>query len=136
MDEKTPEQRIQELKAESEYYRKKFVEFKNRYIELEKSTLTYKIKKAIDKVMSFLVVMISSNEKSSFSTRIKMFIKTLWKWARNGFKLEEEQTAQARMAICGSCPELHKQSYQCKICGCMMKAKTKIVGASCPLNKW
>ena len=136
MDEKTPEQRIQELTNESEYYRKKFLEFKTKFIKIEKSTLRYKVMKMIDKVMSFLVVMLSTNEKVSFITRMKMFITTMGKWALNGFKLEEEQVSKARYAICNSCPEIIKPAFQCNVCGCMMKAKTKLSGASCPLKKW
>jgi hypothetical protein len=136
MDKKTPEQQIEDIKKESEYYRLKFIEFKKKFVELEQSTLRYKLTKAIDKVMSFLVVMMSTNEKVSFPKRLIMFSKTICKWALNGFKLEDEQTSMARLAICKSCPELHKPSFQCGICGCMMKTKTKLTGASCPLKKW
>lgn len=136
MAEETPEQTIEKLKGESEYYRNKFIEFKTKFIDLERSTLRYKITTKIDSVMSFLVVMLSAEEGMSFSKRMMSFISTLYMWAKRGFKLEDEQTAKARLAICNACPEIRKPNYQCSICGCLMKNKTKISGASCPLKKW
>ena len=135
MEEPTQDQIIENLKKESQYYKNKFIEFKNRFVELEQKTLKYKVFKIIDKVMSTLKVLLSS-EGSGFGTRLKMFLSTFLKWAKNGFKFEEEQVQKARLSICNSCPELIKPRYQCKICGCMMKTKTKISGASCPLKKW
>lgn len=41
-----------------------------------------------------------------------------------------------RIAICQSCPELLKATFQCKRCGCFMKQKSKLADASCPLKKW
>lgn len=136
MAEETPEQTIQKLKGESEYYRKKFLEFKGRFIEIERSTLRYKVNRVIDSVMSFLVVMFSVDKNMSFTKRITSFISTMLKWAANGFKLEDEQTSRSRLAICKSCPEVIKPNMQCSVCGCFMKNKVKISGASCPLKKW
>lgn len=48
----------------------------------------------------------------------------------------EEEVSNARMSICKSCPELIKLTSQCKKCGCIMKLKTKILAAQCPLQKW
>lgn len=50
-------------------------------------------------------------------------------------KVTEEQ-AEARLAICGACPELISLTTQCKQCGCFMKAKVKLKDATCPLSKW
>lgn len=41
-----------------------------------------------------------------------------------------------RFDICLACPQLIKLTSQCKECGCIMSAKTKLPNASCPLNKW
>ena len=41
-----------------------------------------------------------------------------------------------RLGICSQCDQLDKQSLKCKQCGCLMKVKTLIPLASCPLNKW
>lgn len=47
-----------------------------------------------------------------------------------------DEVAEKRLSICANCPELIKLTFQCKKCGCFMKAKTKIQNASCPLLKW
>jgi hypothetical protein len=48
----------------------------------------------------------------------------------------DENTANFRFSICLGCPELIKATTQCKQCGCIMKAKTKLIKATCPLGKW
>jgi hypothetical protein len=48
----------------------------------------------------------------------------------------ENEIAKERMSICLSCPELIQLTKQCKKCGCLMEAKTKLPNASCPLGKW
>jgi hypothetical protein len=47
-----------------------------------------------------------------------------------------EEVQKERYDICTQCPEFVKLTGQCKQCGCFMKAKTRLAGASCPLNKW
>jgi hypothetical protein len=41
-----------------------------------------------------------------------------------------------RLEICSNCPEFIKLTSQCKKCGCIMKLKTKLALASCPIEKW
>lgn len=48
----------------------------------------------------------------------------------------ETEVADERMSICIACPELIDLTKQCKKCGCIMTAKTKLPNASCPLGKW
>ena len=48
----------------------------------------------------------------------------------------ESEVAEERMAICRTCPQLIQALSQCKECGCVMTAKTKLPNASCPLGKW
>jgi hypothetical protein len=48
----------------------------------------------------------------------------------------ESEVAEERMAICRACPQLIQALSQCKECGCIMTAKTKLPNASCPLDKW
>jgi hypothetical protein len=48
----------------------------------------------------------------------------------------EDLVAKDRLSICQSCPELIKLTSQCKKCGCFMKLKTKLLHATCPLDKW
>jgi len=47
-----------------------------------------------------------------------------------------EEEAERRMSICEQCPSLLKITNQCKECGCVMKLKTKLMKATCPLDKW
>jgi hypothetical protein len=43
---------------------------------------------------------------------------------------------QKRLDICKACPEFIRFTHQCKKCGCLMDAKTKLADATCPLDKW
>ena len=47
-----------------------------------------------------------------------------------------EEKAANRFSICSQCPELIKMTKQCKKCGCIMTAKTKLEKATCPIGKW
>lgn len=47
-----------------------------------------------------------------------------------------EEEAERRMSVCEQCPSLLKITNQCKECGCVMKLKTKLMKATCPLDKW
>ena len=51
-------------------------------------------------------------------------------------KHSSEEIQTARMSICKACPELIKLTTQCKKCGCVMTAKTKLEAAKCPIGKW
>lgn len=46
------------------------------------------------------------------------------------------EIAEERLEICRTCPHLIQLTSQCKECGCLMNAKTKLPNASCPLGKW
>jgi hypothetical protein len=43
---------------------------------------------------------------------------------------------EQRYSVCRSCPEFIDLTTQCKKCGCIMKLKTKLSAAQCPINKW
>lgn len=47
-----------------------------------------------------------------------------------------EIVAEERLKICSECPKFIKLTTQCKECGCIMSAKTKLPNAFCPLHKW
>jgi hypothetical protein len=47
-----------------------------------------------------------------------------------------EEKTKERFDICNGCPELINLTTQCKKCGCIMKIKTKLEKASCPIGKW
>ena len=44
--------------------------------------------------------------------------------------------SEKRLDICKKCPRYVRFTKQCKECGCLMTAKTKLADSSCPLNKW
>jgi hypothetical protein len=52
----------------------------------------------------------------------------------NNFISDED--SNKRYSICKMCPEFISATTQCKKCGCIMKMKTKLPKATCPLNKW
>jgi len=45
---------------------------------------------------------------------------------------------QDRISECYRCPEIDTKLFGafCKVCGCNMKVKARVKGASCPLGKW
>ena len=47
-----------------------------------------------------------------------------------------DSVASQRLDICSTCPEFIKLTTQCKKCGCVMKLKTLLKNADCPLGKW
>lgn len=48
----------------------------------------------------------------------------------------ESLISEKRLKICFECPKFIKSTTTCKECGCIMKLKTKLPNASCPLHKW
>ena len=44
--------------------------------------------------------------------------------------------AKERLSICQACPFYFKPTTQCKKCGCIMKVKTTLSNAACPIDKW
>jgi hypothetical protein len=54
--------------------------------------------------------------------------------AETEYASDEEQST--RYSLCHDCPEFIKLTTQCKKCGCIMKAKTKLKMATCPIGKW
>ena len=59
-----------------------------------------------------------------------------WDFLNPNTEYAEESVANDRLSICQSCPELISLTSQCKKCGCFMKLKTKLLNATCPLEKW
>ena len=48
----------------------------------------------------------------------------------------EEKVAKERLSICENCEHYINLTTQCKKCGCIMKLKTKLEQATCPIGKW
>jgi len=50
--------------------------------------------------------------------------------------ISDQTKIDKRMDICRACPEFINLTTQCKQCGCIMKAKTTLINAECPIGKW
>jgi len=51
---------------------------------------------------------------------------------------EVKEMAENRLSVCATCPERTKQfgASQCKLCGCVLAAKTLVLDENCPIQKW
>lgn len=49
---------------------------------------------------------------------------------------ERRELANTRLEICKSCDQYISYTTMCKQCGCIMKGKTLLKSAKCPLGKW
>lgn len=59
-----------------------------------------------------------------------------WDFLNPKTEYASEEEAQKRYDICNWCPKFISLTTQCKECGCIMKLKTKLKNANCPLGKW
>lgn len=59
-----------------------------------------------------------------------------WDFLNPNTEYASDDLAESRYSTCRSCPELIQLTKTCKKCGCFMSAKTKLLNATCPLNKW
>ena len=59
-----------------------------------------------------------------------------WDFFNPNTKYVSKEAKDQRLSICEQCPEFIKLTSQCKKCGCIMKLKTKLALASCPIGKW
>lgn len=50
--------------------------------------------------------------------------------------LEDEEVYVARLNTCKKCENFNKYIGTCKLCGCVMRIKTKLPGQKCPDNRW
>ena len=116
----------------------KLSESRAKYAQLRYSLWRYRALDALERVWSSIMVIAApqTDQGTSFAQKLKLFAKTMWAWAKSGFKMSDEQTAAQRLEMCKACPHLIQENIQCSMCGCMMKNKVKIQDASCPLKKW
>mgnify|MGYP003121268705 CR=1 FL=1 len=78
------------------------------------------------------------HELKRLQTQIKSFLNTSTDVIT---QLDEglfaENTSQKeRLSICFECDSYVKQRDMCRECGCIMRMKTKLNAAKCPLKKW
>ena len=64
--------------------------------------------------------------------KILRFLKAAYCWAIGGCRLS--LSADERMRICRKCD--HYLRGKCVLCGCVLKAKTKMDTEKCPIDKW
>ena len=50
--------------------------------------------------------------------------------------LTEAELSRERLKVCEDCPSFRKLSRQCALCNCFLDLKTKLVAASCPIERW
>jgi hypothetical protein len=55
---------------------------------------------------------------------------------KSGRIVVSDDIREHRMNICNSCPHRIESVNLCSKCGCFIPAKTKLVRASCPIEKW
>ena len=48
----------------------------------------------------------------------------------------DKDIIEARFEDCKACEHFVKLTSQCLKCGCFMKVKTRVAGASCPVGEW
>jgi hypothetical protein len=59
-----------------------------------------------------------------------------------GTEFVSDATQAGRLTMCESCPNMNKENRKCKLCGCFIDQKTRVLklpftGAEhCPENKW
>lgn len=41
-----------------------------------------------------------------------------------------------RFELCKNCEHFTHEENRCKICGCFMQSKVKLIAAKCPAGKW
>lgn len=50
--------------------------------------------------------------------------------------LVSAELAAERYETCKQCKHFNQWIGQCKLCGCVMRIKTKLQGQMCPDNRW
>jgi len=51
-------------------------------------------------------------------------------------RINDQAIIEKRYNICKGCEHFIKLTTQCTQCGCIMKAKTTLKHAECPVGKW
>lgn len=59
-----------------------------------------------------------------------------WDVLNPNTEFADDAEQSMRYSMCQDCPEFIKLTSQCKQCGCIMKVKTKLKYATCPIGKW
>jgi hypothetical protein len=79
-----------------------------------------------------------NDDSVDWQTQLRELVKTSNHVIRNIDKalLIKQPIQEYRQNICDSCEFYIQKQDRCKKCGCIMKVKTKLYAARCPINKW
>ena len=56
--------------------------------------------------------------------------------ASNEVSKSRYEICKSRYEICKKCEHFQKRFAICKMCGCFMRIKTRLLKTNCPINKW
>jgi hypothetical protein len=84
----------------------------------------------MDKKQSFLAKIIKRKNKE------KVKDVRPWDLLKGKSEFTKPEIAKERLDICKSCPKFISITQQCKLCFCIMPAKTILAAASCPIGNW
>ena len=75
---------------------------------------------------------------SRFKNIIQAFKRVFTQLVQNKSIYANKQLIKSRQATCETCPFKNSKFLitKCTICGCVIRAKTKLATESCPLEKW
>lgn len=59
-----------------------------------------------------------------------------WDFLKKNTQYVPKKIVNERMSICQQCENFFSLTKQCKICLCIMPAKTMLADAECPIKKW
>lgn len=71
-------------------------------------------------------------------------MKSVVEFAKDGFKMADEDEQKRRMEICAgnqekgipACEKYEPSQNRCQSCGCFLAFKTQISSGGCPIGKW
>lgn len=87
----------------------------------------------------FAILKEKYKNRTSLLFKVKSFFKHLVNNLYIYFKTRKVKApkvlSDSRMRTCLNCPELTEKKT-CRVCGCHMPTKSKLIYAECPLKKW
>jgi len=69
-------------------------------------------------------------------TQIASFLSSVASHLVNGLPQVDQETMEARLALCDSCDKLRHSDKRCAMCGCFVSVKARWKGEKCPEGKW
>jgi hypothetical protein len=63
-------------------------------------------------------------------------VDVMTEYSRRGLLVADEKKVNMRMELCSGCKMFEKESTRCKLCGCFMNLKIRLVSSTCPVGKW